>query len=695
MNDLSEAMPADDLANAPGAAAPDAAAPGVAPTLGNASTLAYAHAAAPANVPGMSDALDAAVMRATDAILADQRADGHWVYELEADATIPAEYVLLVHYLGEEANLELEGKIARYLRRIQLPGGGWPLFTDGDMDVSASIKAYFALKMIGDAEDAGHMVRAREAILAAGGAEKANVFTRILLALYGVVSWYAAPMMPVEIMLLPKWFPFHLSKVSYWARTVIVPLLVLGAKRPVAKNPRGVRIDELFRGAPVTTGLNERAPHQSKGWFGFFRAVDGVLRITDPLFPAYLRQRAIDAAVAFVDERLNGEDGLGAIFPAMANAVMMYEVLGYPADHPHRAIARQSVEKLVTVHAEEAYVQPCLSPVWDTSLAAHALIETGDARAHEAARRGLEWLRPLQILDLRGDWISRRPDTRPGGWAFQYANPHYPDVDDTAVVVAAMRRVDQIDKTSAYDEPIARAREWVVGMQSSNGGWGAFEPENTHEYLNSIPFSDHGALLDPPTADVSGRCLSMLAQLDELPVASEPARRAYNYILAEQEADGSWYGRWGMNYIYGTWTALCALNAAGLEHTDSRMKRAAQWLIAIQNDDGGWGEDGTSYKLEYRGYERASSTASQTAWALLGLMAAGEVNHPAVARGIGWLQATQREHGLWDETRFTATGFPRVFYLRYHGYRKFFPLWALARYRNLKRDGVTRVRVGL
>nr|WP_322062155.1 squalene--hopene cyclase [Paraburkholderia sp. J63] len=643
----------------------------------------------------MSDALDAAVMRATDAILADQRADGHWVYELEADATIPAEYVLLVHYLGEEANLELEGKIARYLRRIQLPGGGWPLFTDGDMDVSASIKAYFALKMIGDAEDARHMVRAREAILAAGGAEKANVFTRILLALYGVVSWYAAPMMPVEIMLLPKWFPFHLSKVSYWARTVIVPLLVLGAKRPVAKNPRGVRIDELFRGAPVTTGLNERAPHQSKGWFGFFRAVDGVLRITDPLFPAYLRQRAIDAAVAFVDERLNGEDGLGAIFPAMANAVMMYEVLGYPADHPHRAIARQSVEKLVTVHAEEAYVQPCLSPVWDTSLAAHALIETGDARAHEAARRGLEWLRPLQILDLRGDWISRRPDTRPGGWAFQYANPHYPDVDDTAVVVAAMRRVDQIDKTSAYDESIARAREWVVGMQSSNGGWGAFEPENTHEYLNSIPFSDHGALLDPPTADVSGRCLSMLAQLDELPVASEPARRAYNYILAEQEADGSWYGRWGMNYIYGTWTALSALNAAGLEHTDSRMKRAAQWLIAIQNDDGGWGEDGTSYKLEYRGYERASSTASQTAWALLGLMAAGEVNHPAVARGIAWLQATQREHGLWDETRFTATGFPRVFYLRYHGYRKFFPLWALARYRNLKRDGVTRVRVGL
>ncbi|WP_421026278.1 squalene--hopene cyclase [Paraburkholderia sp. A1RO-5L] len=687
MNDLSEAIPADDLANAPGVATP-----GVAML-----DVATPHASAPAAGADVAviDALDAAVTRATDAILADQRADGHWVYELEADATIPAEYVLLVHYLGEEANLELEAKIARYLRRIQLPGGGWPLFAEGEMDVSATIKAYFALKMIGDAEDADHMVRAREAILAAGGAEKANVFTRILLALYGVVSWYATPMMPVEIMLLPQWFPFHLTKVSYWARTVIVPLLVLGAKRPVAKNPRGVRIDELFRGAPVTTGLNERSPHQSKGWFGFFRAVDGMLRITDPLFPNYLRQRAIDAAVAFVDERLNGEDGLGAIFPAMANAVMMYEVLGYPADHPHRAIARQSVERLVTIHAEEAYVQPCLSPVWDTSLAAHALIETGDARAHEAARRGLEWLRPLQILDVRGDWISRRAATRPGGWAFQYANPHYPDVDDTAVVVAAMRRVDQIDQTHAYEEAIARGREWVVGMQSGNGGWGAFEPENTHEYLNSIPFSDHGALLDPPTADVSGRCLSMLAQLGELPATSEPAQRAFNYLLAEQEADGSWYGRWGMNYIYGTWTALCALNAAGLAHTDSRMKRAAQWLVGIQNDDGGWGEDGTSYKLEYRGYERAPSTASQTAWALLGLMAAGEVNHPAVARGVAWLQATQREHGLWDETRFTATGFPRVFYLRYHGYRKFFPLWALARYRNLKRDGATHVTAGL
>ena len=706
MNDLPEAMPTEDLPGVNAAAGAAAVADPLAVTAAaEADAADAAPAPAPAPAPAAAaladaaapapDALDASIARATDALLAAQRDDGHWVYELEADATIPAEYVLLVHYLGETPNLELEQKIARYLRRIQLADGGWPLFTDGAMDISATVKAYFALKMIGDAEDAPHMARARAAILAAGGAETVNVFTRILLALFGVVSWYAVPVMPVEITLLPQWFPFHLSKVSYWARTVIVPLLVLGAKRPVARNPRGVRIDELFRGAPVSTGLNARAPHQSKGWFGFFRAVDGLLRVIEPLFPNYLRERAIKAAVAFVDERLNGEDGLGAIFPAMANAVMMYDVLGYPADHPHRAIARQSVEKLLVIHDDEAYCQPCLSPVWDTSLAAHALIETGDARALAAARRGAEWLRPLQILDVRGDWISRRPNVRPGGWAFQYANPHYPDVDDTAVVALAMHRLDTLDATNTYDEAIARAREWVVGMQSSNGGWGAFEPENTQYYLNNIPFSDHGALLDPPTADVSGRCLSMLAQFGETPAASEPARRAWQYLLDEQEADGSWYGRWGMNYIYGTWTALCALNAAGLRHDDPRMQRAVQWLVQIQNADGGWGEDGTSYRLDYRGYERAPSTASQTAWALLGLMAAGAVDHPAVARGIDWLRATQGEDGLWDEARFTATGFPRVFYLRYHGYRKFFPLWALARYRTLRRAGTTLVTVGL
>ncbi len=648
--------------------------------------------------PVTAAALEASVTRAADALLADQHPDGYWLYQLEADATIPAEYVLLGHYLGETPKPELEAKIGRYLRRIQRADGGWPLFTDGAMDVSATVKAYFALKMIGDLPEAEHMQRARRAVIAAGGAEKSNVFTRILLALFGVVSWRAVPMMPVEIMLLPEWFPFHLSKVSYWARTVIVPLLVLNAKRPKARNPKGVRIDELFFDAPVNADMAPRAPHQHQGWFVLFRCVDAVLRAADPLFPRHTRQRAIEAAVRFVDERLNGEDGLGAIFPAMANSVMMYDVLGYPEDHPNRAIARKSIEKLLIIDEApegEAYCQPCLSPIWDTSLAAHALLEADTPKARAAVSRGLDWLVPLQILDVRGDWISRRPNIRPGGWAFQFANPHYPDVDDTAVVAMAMERADRENGTALYGEAIARGREWVVGMQSSDGGWGAFEPENTQYYLNNIPFSDHGALLDPPTVDVSGRCLSMLAQLGELPATSEPAKRSLDYILRGQERDGSWYGRWGLNYIYGTWTALCALNAAGLPLTDSRMQRAAQWLISIQNADGGWGEGGESYKLDYRGYEAAPSTASQTSWALLGLMAAGVVDHPAVAKGVQYLCSTQREHGLWDETRFTATGFPRVFYLRYHGYRKFFPLWALARYRNMMRDGASRVTAGM
>ncbi|MDR5761664.1 squalene--hopene cyclase [Caballeronia sp. LZ035] len=638
--------------------------------------------------------LDTAINQATDALLAGQHPDGYWLYELEADATIPAEYVLLVHYLGETADLTLEAKIGRYLRRIQREDGGWPLFDGGKTDVSATVKAYFALKMIGDSPDADHMQRARGAILAAGGAEKVNVFTRILLALFGVVSWRAVPMMPVEIMRLPMWFPFHLSKVSYWARTVIVPMLVLNAKRPRARNPRGVRIDEVFTNPPVNTGMPARAGHQKRGWFAFFRVVDSLLRVTDPLLPKGGRERAIDEAVRFVDERLNGEDGLGAIFPAMANSVMMYDVLGYPPEHPNRAIARKSLDKLLIVDPAddgEAYCQPCLSPVWDTSLAAHALLETGMPKARAAVKRGLDWLVPLQILDVRGDWISRRAHVRPGGWAFQFANPHYPDVDDTAVVAMAMERADRENGTAMYGEAIARAREWVVGMQSSDGGWGAFEPENTQFYLNNIPFSDHGALLDPPTVDVSARCLSMLAQLGETSLNSEPARRAFEYIVNDQERDGSWYGRWGMNYIYGTWSAMSALNAAGVAPTDPRMKRAADWLIGIQNADGGWGEDGESYKLDYHSYEPAISTASQTAWALLGLMAAGLVEHPAVVRGVDYLMRTRQAHGLWDETRFTATGFPRVFYLRYHGYRKFFPLWALARYRNLTREGLTRV----
>jgi len=638
-----------------------------------------------------SSALERAIAAATDALLARQREDGHWVFELEADATIPAEYVLLRHYLGEPVDAALEAKIAVYLRRIQGAHGGWALFRDGDLDVSATVKAYFALKMIGDDPNAEHMRRAREALHARGGAERSNVFTRIMLALFGFVPWRAVPMMPVEIMLLPKWFPFHLDKVSYWSRTVIVPLLVLMAQRPLARNAKGVRIDELFLGAPSRLGPAPKAPQQKASWFWFFRGVDIVLRAIEPLLRRLgSRRRAVDRAVAWVGERLNGEDGLGAIFPAMANSVMMYAVLGCPEDHPDRAIARKSVDKLLIVHEHEAYCQPCVSPIWDTGLAAHALLEAGGERALARAKKGLDWLVPNQILDVRGDWIARRPNLRPGGWAFQYANPHYPDVDDTAVVAMAMDRIQTAAGHQDFRTALGRAREWIVGMQSENGAWGAFDTDNEFYYLNNIPFADHGALLDPPTEDVTARCVSMLAQFGERADTSATQRRALDYLRRTQLADGSWYGRWGMNYIYGTWSVLCALNALDLGPADSTVRKAADWLVAIQGPDGGWGEDGTSYKLDYSGYEQAPSTASQTAWALLGLMAAGETKSPAVARGIDYLLRTQKADGLWAEERYTATGFPRVFYLRYHGYAKFFPLWALARYRNLAAGGTVK-----
>jgi len=642
--------------------------------------------------------LDRRIDAATQALFSRQRADGHWVFELEADATIPAEYVLLRHYLGEPVDAALEAKIAAYLRRIQGAHGGWPLFADGDVDISATVKAYFALKMIGDSVDADHMRRAREAVRAKGGAERANVFTRIMLALFGFVPWRAVPMMPVEIMLLPKWFPFHLDKISYWSRTVIVPLLVLMAKKPRARNSKGVRIDELFLKSPGTLGPAPKAPQQKASWFWFFRGVDNLLRAAEPYFPKKARQRAFDAAVAWVGERLNGEDGLGAIFPAMANCVMMFDALGYPESHPQRAVARKSVEKLLVVHDHEAYCQPCVSPIWDTGLVCHTLLEVGGERAVAEATRGLDWLVPMQELDLRGDWIARRPQLRPGGWAFQYANPHYPDVDDTAVVAMAMDRVQNLSGQERFRDSLARAKEWILGMQSENGAWGAFDADNEFHYLNNIPFADHGALLDPPTEDVSARCVSMLAQLGVLPRAAgedEVLKRAIAYLRRTQLADGSWYGRWGMNYIYGTWSVLCALNAAGVAGDAPEMRKAVEWLAAIQNADGGWGEDGSSYKLDYRGYEKAPSTASQTAWALLGLMAAGDVDHPAVARGIKYLADHQGADGFWDEPRYTATGFPRVFYLRYHGYAKFFPLWALARYRNLRRGNTRSVAWGM
>jgi squalene-hopene/tetraprenyl-beta-curcumene cyclase len=631
--------------------------------------------------PLTDDSLDDAVGRARDALARRQHPDGHWLFELEADATIPAEYVLLEHFL-ERIDAPLEAKIGVYLRSIQGEHGGWPLFHDGALNLSASVKAYYALKAIGDDPDAPHMARARAAVLAAGGAERTNVFTRAQLALFGQVPWRAVPVMPPEIMHLPLWFPFHLSKVSYWSRTVIVPLLVLMALQPKARNPRGVQVQELFCTPPAQVRDWIRGPYRS-GWGRFFKGVDTVLRVAQPWFPRRGRDSAIRKAVAFVTERLNCDDGLGGIYPAIANSVMMFDTLGYAPDHPDAATAWRAMRKLLVEKPDRAYCQPCLSPVWDTSLAGHAMAEAGAATAAVCA-----WLGQHQVLDVVGDWSVRRPGLKPGGWAFQYANPHYPDVDDTAVVGMLLHR----NADPAFSSAIEHAREWIIGMQSSDGGWGAFEPENTHLYLNHIPFADHGALLDPPTADVTARCVSFLAQAG-MPPEHDVLSRALGFLRREQEPEGSWFGRWGTNYIYGTWSVLCALNAAGVPPDDPAVARAAAWLARVQREDGGWGEDEESYAAAPHGRYK-ESTPSQTAWAVLGLMAAGAVDHLAVARGVAYLTRTQRADGEWSEQPYNAVGFPRVFYLRYHGYRLYFPLLALARYRNLRRGNDPRVAFG-
>ena len=637
------------------------------------------------------DELDVTIDEAASWLVQQQHDDGHWVFELEADATMASEFVLLNHFLDEIED-PLEQRMGNYLRRIQGAHGGWPLFYDGDPDLSATVKAYYALKIIGDDPDAPHMRKARELILNMGGAARANVFTRYWLALFGQVPWRAVPLIRPEAVLLPSWAPFHLDKVSYWSRATMVPMFVVAALKPLARNPRGVDVRELFVVPPEKQ--RKYLSNPTGHWLGHvFLAADHLGRLAKPLYAPALEKAAIERAMEFIRERLNGEDGLGAIYPAMANTIMAMNVLDYPIDHPERQAVRRAINKLVVERENEAYLQPCVSPVWDTSLAMHAIMETrgqgvGGPQA-PAVEDGSGWLRAHQVLDVKGDWTVNRPNVRPGGWAFQYHNAHYPDVDDTAVVVMALHRSDP----DANAEAVARGAEWVIGMQSSNGGWGAFDAENEHYALNHIPFADHGALLDPPTSDVTARCLGMLAQLGH--GTDHPAvARALDFLRGEQEADGSWFGRWGTNYIYGTWSVLCALNAVGEDMNSPYIRKAVTWLKSRQRVDGGWGEDCASYWAERR-LECKASTPSQTAWALLALMAAGEVESPAVGRGVNYLITAPRDGGQWQEKHYNAVGFPRVFYLRYYGYSAYFPLWALARYRNLKRSNSKRPSVGI
>jgi squalene-hopene/tetraprenyl-beta-curcumene cyclase len=626
--------------------------------------------------PKALDRLGEAISAARDALIAMQQSDGHWVFELEADCTIPAEYILMMHYL-DEIEPQLERKLAVYLREKQAAHGGWPLYFGGALNLSCTVKAYYALKLAGDDPDAPHMRRAREAILAHGGAARVNVFTRIALALFGEVPWRAVPYIPVEIMLMPKWFPFHIDKVSYWSRTVMVPLFVLCTVKPVARNPRDIHVRELFTTPPEEERHYFQLPGRGRALARIFFAVDRLARCIDPLIPSAMRKAAMRRAEAWVLERLNGEDGLGAIFPAMVNALEMMVLLGYPADDPRRVTAKRAIEKLLVVGEDRAYCQPCVSPVWDTALAALALQEAGGPEAARAVVRALDWLRPRQVLDEIGDWRANRPRVPSGGWAFQYGNAHYPDLDDTAVVGWAMHQADLPER---YAVSITRALDWLAGMQSENGGFAAFDADNTHYNLNYIPFADHGALLDPPTSDVTARVVALLSRAGR-PEDRATVARAVAYLRREQEADGSWFGRWGSNYVYGTWSVLMAFELAGVPAADPAVRRAVEWFLSCQNADGGWGESNDSYDLENYPDRSFPSTPYQTAWAVLALISAGEGGSAAVRRGVEFLMRTQESGGLWSHPSFTAPGFPRVFYLKYHGYCAFFPLWALAAYR--------------
>ena len=634
--------------------------------------------------PFVTGLLDA-ISRAQAHLLSVQRADGHWVGELEADVTLTAECLLLGHLI-DRVNREKEAKAVRYLRRRQLLDGGFNLFEAGPTNLSATIKAYFAMKLAGVPVDDPAMVAARERIREMGGPVKANVFTKILLALFGEYDWNGVPAMPAEIMLLPRpFFLFNIYEVSYWSRTVIVPLLVIMDRKPVKLLPPALGLDELWPEPREKTSLRfPRVPEpfswRKLFWKNFFIAVDDGLKIWEQFSPRPLRKRAIEAARLWLEERLAVPGGLGGIYPAMANSILAMRLLGYPDDHPLVLGQIKEIEALAVETADELHYQPCPSPVWDTSLALNALIESGLPADHPPLVRSGEWLIGRQVL-VPGDWQVKRPHVKPGGWAFQYRNDFYPDLDDTAMVLMGLEKLRGLDPDAAQ-----AAKElglgWFLGMQGEDGGWASFDADNNRLYLNNIPFADHGALLDPSTEDLTGRGLELLGTLGYRK-DFEPAQRAIQFLRHTQRHDGPWEGRWGVNYIYGTWSVLRGLAAIGEDLRHEYVQRAVRWLERRQNKDGGWGETCESYDdVAFAGV--GESTPSQTAWALLALLAAGRTSGRTVERGVEYLLRTQRADGSWEDPLWNGTGFPRVFYLKYHLYAKYFPLWALGIYRRVQ-----------
>ena len=620
--------------------------------------------------------VDRALGSARQRLLAIQKPDGHWCGELQGDSILESEYLLLKWILGQENDPTLP-RIANYLRRLQMNSGGWNLYPGGPADLSATVKGYFALKLMGDDPDAPHMRRSARLVRSMGGAEGCNSFSKFFFACLGQISHDACPAIPPEIVLLPKWFYFNLYHVSAWTRTMILPLGMVTTLRPVRQIPPHLRIDELYLDQAAADRVAEPVHGLPSTWRQLFLRIDQALKLynQNPLEP--LRQYALKQAEQWLLDHLDGSEGLGAIFPPMVYILIVLRLLGYSDDHPRVVAAHKHLRDLFIEEGDEIRIQPCFSPVWDTGLALHAMAEAGLSPDSDAAQRATQWLLAKECT-VASDWQKNCPGANPGGWFFEYQNPHYPDVDDTAMVSMALTRAGGKAATAA----VHRGIEWLLAMQNEDGGWAAFDRTEDRPLLEKIPFADHNAMQDPSCPDIAGRVLECLGH-SGFTTRHPAVRRAIAFIRKHQDVSGAWWGRWGINYVYGTWQILTGLRSVGEDMDQPYIRKAADWLRSVQKPDGSFGETAGSYDdptLKGRG----KSTPSQTAWGAMGLMAAAGPHDPGVVRAIQWLLDHQRLDGSWDEQFYTGTGFPRVFYLNYHLYRLYFPVTALARYQRMR-----------
>jgi squalene-hopene/tetraprenyl-beta-curcumene cyclase len=637
--------------------------------------------------------LSSAITRSRDYLLSLQHPEGYWCGELEADSMLEADYIFLHVLLGTGRPDRLRRALAEVLR-CQNEDGSWSLYPGGPGNISLAVKCYLAAKLLGIGADDPRLAKCRGWILAHGGVVACNTFAKIYLCSLGQYDYDAVPAIPPEIVLFPRWFYFNIYEISSWSRAILVPLAIIYAKKPFRQLAPGQGIDELFVGGRQGADLRQRLDRKAVfSWRNFFLVLDRMVHAAEATRIRPLRRLALRKAEKWMLERLELSDGLGAIYPAMLNAIIALRSLGYAEDHPQVRRALDEFEKLgieqpATPEAPEPTfrMQPCVSPVWDTAQAVYALGEAGVPRDDPRLIRAADWMLAKEVRH-KGDWAVKVRGAEPTGWYFEFANEFYPDTDDTAQVLLALKAVEN-PRLAAQQLVAERAIRWEFAMQCRDGGWGSFDRDCTKMIFENIPFADHNAMLDPPTADITGRILEMLAAYGY--TRTDPrVEKAITFVLAQQEPDGSWFGRWGVNYVYGTFLVLQGLEAIGFDPRDPRVQKAAEWLRRVQHSDGGWGETcGTYDDPATRGL--GPSTPSQTAWGVLGLLASGDADSEAVGKGIGWLCSRQREDGGWDEStgtgftrqsRYTATGFPKVFYLAYHLYRQYFPLLALSKYR--------------